>query len=241
MDVAAGLTLSGRKSIAKFDSAAAMLKALARFLRGKDFPALGLRATAPIIPFVNRLPLGPRESVYRWSGWSEALPERRLGRVRSDAIGRWATSLYPLRRYPAVGVGSSNGAAVHLWAALGVPWLPQTFLIPVRHPGLEVDDPPAGFEWAKGPARTLLDPNPDFQLHHMHDPVQDRLMLARMTYFRVKLVRLGEAYERFLADRLHPAGTIFLLDCRRRWPTTLAGERHILRWERWAASRPTRC
>jgi hypothetical protein len=48
-----------------------------------------------------------------------------------------------------------------------------------------------------------------------------------MTYFRVKLLRLGEAYERFLAERLDPGGTIFVVDCRRRWPTTLVGERHV--------------
>ena len=204
-----------------------MLQALARFLHGKDFPALGMGAAATAVPLVNLLPRGARESVYRWSGWNEALPARRLRRVRSEAITQWAASQYPKRRYPAVAVGSSNGAAVHLWAALGIPWLPQTFLIPVRHPGLDIDDPQAGLRWARGPARDLLAANPDLELHHMHDPVQDRLMLARMTYFRVKLLRLGEAYEPFLAERLDPGGTIFLVDCGRRWPTTLAQDRHV--------------
>jgi len=221
------VTPSGGRSVASFDSAAAMLKALARFLHGQDFPALGIRTTPEVAPLVNLLPRGARESVYRWSGWAEALPARRLREVRSETITRWAAEQYPERRFPAVAVGSSNGAAVHLWAALGIPWLPQTFLIPVRHPGLDVDDPASGLEWAKGPARLLLDANPDFDLHHMHDPVQDRLMLARMTYFRVKLHRLGNAYERFLAERLAPGASIFLIDCSRRWPTTLAQERHI--------------
>ncbi len=225
--MAAGLTPRGSNSVANFDSAAAMLKALGRFLHGKDFPALGLRKAAPVIPLVNLLPRGARESVYRWSGWSEALPARRLGRVRSEAITRWVTSQYPMRRSHAVAIGSSNGAALHLWAALGIPWLPQTFLIPVRHPGLDVDDPRAAREWAREPARGLLDRNSDLQLHHMHDPVQDRLMLARMTYFRVKLLRLGEAYERFLVERLEPGGTIVLVDCRRRWPTTRVQNRHV--------------
>jgi hypothetical protein len=35
----------------------------------------------------------------------------------------------------------------------------------------------------------------------MHDANQDRLMIRRMTYFRVKRLRLGEAYERFLELR----------------------------------------
>ena len=31
-------------------------------------------------------------------------------------------------------VGSSNGALTHAYAAMGIPWLPQTFLIPVSRP-----------------------------------------------------------------------------------------------------------
>jgi hypothetical protein len=32
---------------------------------------------------------------------------------------------------------------VHLAAALGAPWLPQTLLLAVRHGGLDPDDPAA--------------------------------------------------------------------------------------------------
>ena len=51
------------------------------------------------------------------------------------------TSLYPSRRYPMALIGSSNGAAVHLAAAMGAPWLPQTFMVPVRNPSNDPDDP----------------------------------------------------------------------------------------------------
>lgn len=33
-------------------------------------------------------------------------------------------------------IGSSNGALLHLCTALGIPWLPQTFLIPVQRSGI---------------------------------------------------------------------------------------------------------
>ena len=57
--------------------------------------------------------------------------------------------------------------------------------------------------------------NPDLQLHHMHDANQDRLMVQRMTYFRIKRLRLGEAYERFLEECLAPGGNCGLVavDC----------------------------
>lgn len=136
-------------------------------------------------------------------------------------------SEYPRRPYPAVAIGSSNGALVHLCSALGIPWLPQTFLVPVRHPGIPVDEPREDMEWGRMHAPALLKANPELQLHHMHDANQDRLMIQRMAYFRVKRLLLGEAYERFLEETLPSGGTIFLVECRRTWPTTRIGERHV--------------
>ena len=214
--------------IANFDSASAMLRALGRFLEGKDFPGLGIQPTLePLAPAVNALPRRARELLYIWSGWREAIPTEQLGAVRAEEIARWVVSQYPRRRYPAAMIGSSNGAAIHLCAALGIPWVPQTFLVPVRHPGLDPDDPGRDLEWAREPARALLEANPELQLHHMHDANQDRLMIQRMTYFRVKRLRLGETFERFLEESLTPGATLFLLECELRWPTTRVAERHI--------------
>jgi hypothetical protein len=124
-------------------------------------------------------------------------------------------------------IGSSNGAAVHLCAALGIPWLPQTVLIPVQHPGIPADEPKQDMEWGREPGRRLLAANPELALHHMHDANQDRLTIQRLTYFRVKRLRLGETYEWFLQHALQPGATIFLLECGLRWPTTRIGERHL--------------
>lgn len=134
---------------------------------------------------------------------------------------------YPRRRHPAVFVGSSNGALVHLAAAVGAPWLPQTVLVPIRRSGVHPDDPGADIEAMRAPARALLDANPDVVLHHMHDANQDRLMIARMTYFRLKRRTLGQAHERFLAERLEPGGTVVVVDCGLTWPTTTVQERHL--------------
>jgi len=181
-----------------------MLRALSRYLHGEDFPLLGTlpRWTAPsmklLATLINRLPRRLQEQIYIWSGWYEAITPEQLQEVNTEQVAAWMASLYPQRQYPAVMVGSSNGAAVHLCAALGIPWLPQTFLIPVARSGIPPDEPQADAEWAEKPARALLQKNPDIQLHHMHDPVQDRLMIQHMTYFRVKRLRLGAAYERFL-------------------------------------------
>src|SRR5215210_5022614 len=108
-----------------------MLRATARYLRGEDFPALGVTrrslapAMRPVAAAVNALPARVREGVYSWSGWSEAIPPKKLGGVHAEDVARWVVGEYPRRRYPAVAIGSSSGALVHLYAASGIPWLPQ--------------------------------------------------------------------------------------------------------------------
>ena len=119
--------------IAGFDSASAMLRATASFLRGRDFPVLGSvpRVLVPVmrpVAAVNLLPERAKESVYVWSGANEAIRPSKLGGVRAEVISRWATGSYPNRRYQAVAIGASNGVLVRFYAALGIPWLPQTIL-----------------------------------------------------------------------------------------------------------------
>jgi hypothetical protein len=212
--------------IADFDSASAMLRANAAFLRGEDFPALGQkRALEPPAMLANLLPWKLRKQVYIMSGWLESLPVRKIEEVDCDQIAKWVVSEYPERPYPAMAIGSSNGAATHLYTALGIPWLPQTSLIPIRQ-SVHPDDPTKAMEIAKEPARVLLDNNPDVQLHHMHDANQDRLMVRAMTYYRVKRRRLGDTYRRFIEQNLPPGGTLFVMDCQLDWGVTEVDERH---------------
>ncbi|HYX91418.1 MAG TPA: hypothetical protein VE782_07650, partial [Myxococcaceae bacterium] len=215
--------------VASFDSSTAFLRALSQFLDGKDFPSLGaLPGTSPTFAgdFVSSLPDRMKKWIYAVSGGVEAVRPDRLSRVRSERIARWIVDRYPARRYPAVVIGSASGALVHLCAALGAPWLPQTVLIPVRA-ALDPDDPRAALRFGEDFADRLLEPNPDLALHHMHDPAQDRLMLSKMTYLRVKRIRLGDAYTRFIREVLPRGGTIFVSDCRARWPVTRVGRRHV--------------
>jgi hypothetical protein len=222
--------------IADFDSAMGMLRALSRHLAGQDYPLLGTLPRWSGLPmralgaFVNHLPRPMQEQVYIWSGWWEAISVDRLKTVDAEQVAEWMVSLYPKRKYPAVAIGSANGAATHLWAAMGIPWLPQTFLVPVARSGVHPDEPAQDLEWGRAPARAVLERNPDVLLHHMHDPVQDRLMIQRMSYFRFKRLTLGPAYEAFLDRCLEPGGTIFLMDCRTTWPVTDCGNRHVFQF-----------
>lgn len=218
--------------IANFDSASAMLRATSAFLRGDDFPGMGTvpPAIEPLADLINKLPRPLQEVVYTVGSGSEGIPAERLGDVSAEAAAQWMVNEYPQRQYPAVAIGSSSGALVNLCAALSIPWLPQTFLIPVKHPGINADEPKQMMEWGMKPAQALLNANPEFQLHHMHDPNQDRLTIQGMTYFRVKRLRMGATYKNFIENSLPPGGTIFLIECQRSWPATKLGARHIFQF-----------
>ncbi|HEU0127143.1 MAG TPA: hypothetical protein VFQ48_00830, partial [Pseudonocardiaceae bacterium] len=64
-------------------------------------------------------------------------------------------------------------------------------------------------------------------LHHMHDQVQDELMVARMTYFRAKWRELPDAYARFLTEFLAPAAPVILIEDVSCWPVVRIGARHV--------------
>ncbi len=228
--------MKATKAVAAFDSATGMLRALSRFLAGRDVPAIG-QAPAPLeaplsvlLGTLNRLPTAAQEWAYAASGWAGAIPLRKAGDVRSDALAAWVTHHYPHHRYPLIFIGSSNGALIHLAAALDAAWLPQTLLLPVRRRGVAADDPRGDLAATRDAGRALLAANPDLVLHHMHDPNQDRLMIAGMTYFRVKWRRLPEPYRRFIHDHLTPGGRIVAVDCTLRWPTTTVGDRYLFQF-----------
>ncbi|MFC0111262.1 hypothetical protein [Kibdelosporangium aridum] len=221
-------TIKPADAIAAFDSASSMLSATARGLRDEPFDRLGRgRLFAATLRVANLLPRPVRQRLYAVAGGAEGVPPDQLGSVDLEAVAGWVTDHYPRNQYPAVLLGSSNGAAVHLATALGAPWLPQTLLVPVRWSGNDPDRPDRALEFGADVAPDFLRRNPDIVLHHMHDANQDWLMIRQMAYFRVKRRRLGAAYERFLRECLAPNAPIIVLADSSTWPVTTVGDRHV--------------
>ncbi|KAK4112408.1 hypothetical protein N656DRAFT_779271 [Canariomyces notabilis] len=217
--------------IADFDSASCMLRAIGRHLHFRDFPQLGVPTSmATAMPLVNWLPSTPRQTVYSAVGASEAAGDPST--FDSESVTKQVVAHFPAhRKYPAVAIGSSNGALTNLYAAMGIPWLPQTLLMPVKRPKKASIrhgqvDMTAEMEWGRTAAQGLLEKNPEIELYHMADPNQDQLMIHRMAYFRLKLIKLTEAYKRYLLDALEENGTIIMVRCRSKWPSTKVADRH---------------
>lgn len=221
------MTLPARRSIASFDSATAMSTALARALQGRPFPHLGQSPLkAPLVYASGLLPLQLRRHVYAYITGSEGVPPPKLPDVNLEHVATWATEQYPARRYPAAVIGSSNGALTHLYAACGIPWMPQTWLVPVRRRWAEPNDVHGALRFGTRHAPRLLGANPDVALYDMHDPNQDALSASHMAYFRIKWRRLPRAYARFLRARLLPDAPIIVAHDQSRWPVTKVAERH---------------
>jgi hypothetical protein len=217
--------------IARFDSATAQAQALALALHGREVRSL---SASPLLdramPLVNRLPRRAREWVYAIGGMTEGIARRQVRSLDVEAIARWIVGLFPDRRYPAAFIGSSNGALMHVAAAMGVPWLAQTFLCPVRHGVMDPDDPRRGFAAGRGLVEALLETHPELSIHHMHDPNQDRLMLHMMSYLRLKLRRLPQAYRDFLTRSLPRGATLYIDRCALRWPVTRTSARSVFQF-----------
>lgn len=213
------------------DSATAALQATSKYLHGKDFPSVGFapELAASLSSLGNFLPDSIIETLSTWSGWLDASSPSVVDRVESETMDRWITGIYPQRRYPAMMLGSSNGAAVHLCAALGIPYLPQTLLVCLRH-GVDRDDPTKSLEWWKASAQRLLERNPDLFAYQMHDANQDRLKVGHVTYYRLKQTRLSESYKQFIIENIEPGGTLFLLECEYQWLFHKIGDRHIFQF-----------
>lgn len=213
--------------VAAFDSATVMRASLAAALKGQPFPHLGHSSGAAVAVRVGgRLPWPMLRWLYTRIGASEGINPHRLAEIDMAAVAEWLAKGYPQRRYAAVLIGSSNGALIHLAAALQVPWLPGTVLVPVARAG-DPHRPRDALRFGERFAPYLLGPNPDVVLHHMHDQIQDELMVTRMTYFRVKWRALPEAYARFLTESLAPQGPVILIEDLSCWPVVRIGERHV--------------
>ncbi|KMQ49948.1 hypothetical protein CHISP_3162 [Chitinispirillum alkaliphilum] len=222
--------------IANFDSSSVMVRAVANYLKGKEFYNLEMQprrvgiVISALLGILSQLPRQLSEFLYSIAPVQETFSPKNLSSNIDDHISAYVTSRYEKRCFPAIAIGSSNGAAVHLYSMFGIPWLSQTSLLPVHRFHFDNHCIQSEFEWSRKWGKVFTKSNPHLELHHMIDPVNDMLMSKTMAYFRVKKLRLGAAYEKFISDCLEPGGTIFITDCTTTWPQTQIGERHYFQF-----------
>lgn len=219
--------MSAPPFVAEFDSATGLVRALAASLAHEPYLRLGRsRSAAAAVRATRALPESMRSALFARAGAVEGIKPKQLPEVEPEQFCRWVTGQYARRTHDAVAIGSSNGAVAHLCAAMGVPWLPQTFLVPVRRRA-DPDNCVGDTALASDESAALLAAQPALAIHQMHDPNQDRLMVRHIAYFRMKMRSLTAAYRRYLRQTLAPGGTILIVEGCVRWPVTRRGSRHV--------------
>ena len=218
--------LRAARRIVDFDSGVNTVRALGRFLRGKDHRALSVGpGSRRLADLSSSAPAAVRRATFSAMGALQGLPLDQARRISADEIATWATQQYGEGPYPVVAVGSASGALTHLAAALRAPYLPQTTLSSVRELGSHPDDPVGAMEGLAPTVAAVARRNPEVSVYHMHDPAQDRPMLEGMAYLRLKRRVLGRTFERFLEERLAPGGTILVVEVARTWRSRAVAER----------------
>jgi hypothetical protein len=222
--------MTGRAQAARylvdFDSGVNMVRALGRFLRGKDHRGLSMGpGSRRLADLASSLPSRARRGTFSGMGALQGIPLDQARRISADDMSEWVVRQYGPGPFPVVVVGSPGGGAVHLAAALRAPFLPQTLLVAVRDLQTHPDDPASAMEALAPTTRLVAQRNPDVSVYHMHDPAQDRPMVEGMAYLRLKRHRLGRAFERFLEERLAPGGTVLVIESTRTWRSRAVGER----------------
>lgn len=210
--------------VAAVDSCVSLVTALANALQGRPHARPPVPLVAQTATLLQKLPRSMVHALYRFGGWWEGVPVATLNSFDPELMNRWLLAHYPPRRYPCIAVGSANGAVVHLCAALGIPWLPQTVNVAVRR-SLAADEVGRAVQWVHDTVQPLLRNHPGILIHALHDPVQDRHLLAHMALLRTKRLTLGQCYRDFILQHLAPGGTILTIECGLAWKGVRLDER----------------
>jgi hypothetical protein len=142
----------------------------------------------------------------------QTLTPDQAGLIVAESVARYAVQRYPEPQYRAVVIGSPHGAAVHLAAALRVPWLPAGFDVTVRLP----EGSPGGTPDLLGTGAELAGPilaaNPELLVRQVHEPGAEYQGAEPDPVTLVLRWRLlPRAYDEFLAGRLAPGGPVLLV------------------------------
>ena len=205
--------------INKADLPAATMRATAAALRGDWFflhpPS---RTRGFLANMLSRLGKQATRLQFERQARQQDITPDEAGAIQVEAMARWATNLY--RESPTSDelllIGTPNGGAVHLATATGAAFLSDQFSVTVRH-HRPPDDVDGAFAATQLLGRRILARNPDLDVIGHYDPVHDRFTIRRADRLRLKLRTLPQAYVDFIQRRLHPGGTLMLVDCPAPW------------------------
>ncbi|MBP9074778.1 MAG: hypothetical protein KBG20_20890, partial [Caldilineaceae bacterium] len=211
-------------------SSGATVLSAAAALRGENFyPLPHLRRMAWAVRVAHQFPESWIRQGVSWASGRSGLDPRRAKTLYADHLAAWNVAQYDFlpkdRQFETLILGAPSGAAAHLSAVLGVPFLSHTFLASFRSPG----DPDDIFNYQRRGqelATPILDNNPNLHVVNHYDPVHDRFLVGQVNHIRMKLLGIPHSYIDFIQRRLLPGGTLILLNNTQTWSQYTVGDRH---------------
>lgn len=191
-----------------------LLEAAARGVSGRTVQDLG---RTPILGRRGTASPGVRSRELADEAAAQAVESGAVSGIDAEAVAEWITGHYRAADHPAVVLGSPHGAAVHLAAALGAPWLPMGFTVTVRRPGGAAGDWSDAADFGAGVAQRILAVNPSVTVRQIYDPVSRGPLCAGTITLQIQWRRLPGAYRRFLRSALRAGGTSLLIRDTRVW------------------------
>lgn len=224
-----GLPLGSREGLKPepADSSTRVVRETARALTGSGRGILEVYppGSSLFLGLVKFLPENLRIAAIEW-GIAQSLGRSPagIGGLKPDSLPRWCAAQYPRRRWPAIVVGSPNGAVAHLAALLNAPFLTTSFLLGFRH-RIRPDDVRSYYYFGKKLAAELLSEGADFEAINHYDPLHDRSLVKYADLLRLRLIKLPQAYRHYIAVNLAKGGRLILIECTYPWLQYRVGER----------------
>ena len=220
----AGRAASSSVDVVAFDSGTRVVREVAEALSGTGRSILECypRGSGIFLGFISLFPETMRVAAVEW-GMRLSLGHDAdcATDVSVNALAEWCIDQYPDdgSRYPAIVIGSPNGAVAHLASLLGAPFLTTSFGLAFRHETIDPDNLDAYRRTSFETARRIVEANADsaFEIVCHYDPIHDRAMVRGVDFLRIKLHELPDCYEAFIRDRLTPCGRIVLVNCTYSW------------------------
>jgi len=142
------------------------------------------------------------------------------------------------KRFPAITVGAAlGGASTFLALALGSLFLPQTYLITLKH-GSYDGDVNEYLNRSLDAARRIAADDPRLMTIQHYDPIHDGWLVRFINHLRFKLLDLPDQYVDFIRKRLEPGGTVVYLEGGATWLRYRVGERSVFQVGGWGDISP---
>jgi hypothetical protein len=135
--------------------------------------------------------------------------------------------------FPAITMGvGMGGTTAHLALGLNGPFLPQAFVLTLKH-GSTDGNVQNYFDLSADIARDVTKNNPGVMSIQHYDPVHDGWLVRRLNHLRLKLIDLPELYQEFIRKNLVPGGEIIYLEGKANWKQYKVGEKNVFQVGGW--------